>query len=140
MPNSPEDKKQIGLTASGDAALAELMDYGLFAKESDAYKLAIAYALAKGMDPSDAPDGGYTTKFNAGGGLDIYNEIRDLIIILRPQDEKRPYASAERLAELGLVDLAMRLKHHEGLADILGAFKRDIQTLEGSEVSEMGES
>src|SRR5829696_10408053 len=116
------DKKQIGLTAAGNAALAQLMDAKLFASETDAYKVGITYALGKGLSPDDAPDRGYQTKFNAAGGLDVYHEIRDVIAILRPSDADRPYATAERLAELGITALAERVALHENPADILAEF------------------
>jgi hypothetical protein len=116
------EKKQIGLTTAGNASLAILMEAGLFGTETDAYKVAIAYALAKDLDPAVAPDGGYQTKFNAAGGLDVYNEIRDLIMILRPQDADHPYAAAERLAELGIGALASRIAAQESLGDILHEF------------------
>jgi hypothetical protein len=123
MSTTPSDKKQIGLTAAGNAALAQLIDSGLFANESDAYKLGIAYALAKECDPNDAPEKGYTTKFNAAGGIDVYHHVSDLVTTLRPQDATRPYATAERLAELGLTEIARRLEAHETLAKILGEFE-----------------
>jgi hypothetical protein len=123
MAESVSDKKQIGLTATGSVALDQLMEAELFATETDAYRIGIAYALAKGLDPTGAPDGGYQTKFNAAGGLDTYQEIRDLISILRPQDAGRPYATAERLAELGITALAERTAAHESMADILNEFE-----------------
>jgi hypothetical protein len=122
MADSVNDKKQIGLTSAGSGALEQLMDAGLFATETDAYKVGITYALAKGLNPSDAPESGYQTKFNAAGGLDTYQEIRDLIAILRPDDAGRPYATAERLAELGITALAERIAAHESLSDILAEF------------------
>lgn len=122
MGESLSDKKQIGLTPAGNAALTELMEAGLFEAESDAYRVSIAYALAKGFDPNDAPESGYQTKFNAAGGLDTAQDIRDLVAILRPQDARRPYAVAERLAELGITDLARRIAAHEPLAEILSEF------------------
>lgn len=114
-----KDKLQIGLTTVGSSALEQVMTDGLFGTESDAYKFAIAFALGSGIDPSNAADGGYQTKFNAAGGLDRDGTVRDLIAIVRPHDANRPYATAERLAEAGLIELARRLGAHESLADIL---------------------
>jgi hypothetical protein len=92
----------------------------LFGREPGVtYEVAISCALAKRLDPTDVPAVGYTTKFNAADGLDLYGEIRDVIAILRPQDRDRPYATAERLAELGVTDLASRIEAHESFADIL---------------------
>jgi hypothetical protein len=123
-----DDKKQIGLTAAGNVALGVLMDADLFATETDAYRFAIAYSLAKGEDPSNAPEGGYQTKFNAAGGLDVYGEIRDLITILRPEQKDRPYATSERLAELGLVALASRINAHDSLASVISEIFADPDT------------
>jgi hypothetical protein len=125
MPEPTSDKKQIGLTPAGSIALEQLMSAGLFATETDAYKVAIAYSLARDYDPRTAPEGGYQTKFNAAGGLDVYQEIRDLIAILRPQDASHPYATAERLAEIGVTELAARVAAHETVADILAEFAAD---------------
>lgn len=122
MPEPTSDKKQIGLTAAGSMALEQLMSAELFASETDAYKFAIAYSLAKGYGPDQAPEGGYQTKFNAAGGLDVYQEIRDLIAFLRPGDASHPYATAERLAEVGVTELAARVAAHESMADVLEEF------------------
>ena len=51
MATAAEDKKQIGLTLAGSQALTTVMDARVVAIESDAYRLAIAYALGAGMDP-----------------------------------------------------------------------------------------
>src|SRR5690242_20572478 len=113
------DKKQIGLTREGGEALDELMDAKLFSSEMDAYRCGIGYALGMNLDVEAAPDGGYQTKFNAAGGLDTYQEIRDLIATLRPNDADRPYATAEKLAELGITEMAARVAAHESLSDVL---------------------
>jgi hypothetical protein len=119
IPSPADDKKQIGLTLAGSKALARLMAEGLFAIEGDAYKFGIAYAVAMGIDPGDAPDSGYATKFNATGGLDREGLVRDLLSVLNIGDATRPYATAERLAEVGLAALVKRIEAHESLAEIL---------------------
>lgn len=123
-PSAPGDKKQIGLTLAGSKALARLMAEGLFAIEGDAYKFGIAYAVAMGIDPEDAPDSGYGTKFNATGGLDREGLVRDLLSVLNVGDPTRPYATAERLAEVGLTALVRRIEAHESLAEILQEMER----------------
>jgi hypothetical protein len=95
------------------------MAEGLFAIEGDAYKFGIAYAVAMGLNPDDAPDSGYATKFNATGGLDREGLVRDLLRVLDVGDVARPYATAERLAEVGLSALVKRVEAHESLAEIL---------------------
>jgi hypothetical protein len=114
-----EDKRQIGLTSAGQTALGVLMADGRFATETDAYKFGISYAIAAGLDPDEAPPGGYNTKFNASGGIDIDGVIRDLIDVLAVGDPGRPYATAEKLAELGVTAIAKRLEGSESLADIM---------------------
>jgi hypothetical protein len=114
-----EDKRQIGLTPAGQTALEVMMADGRFATETDAYKFGISYAIAAGLDPENAPLGGYNTKFNASGGLDIGGVIRDLIEVLEVGDPKRPYATAEKLAELGVTEVARRLEGNESLADVM---------------------
>ena len=123
-PSAAADKKQIGLTLAGSKALARLMAEGLFAIEGDAYKFGIAYAVAMGIDPNDAPDSGYGTKFNATGGLDREGLVRDLLSVLNIGDTTRPYATAERLAEVGLSALVKRIEAHESLAEILQELER----------------
>ena len=116
-----EDKRQIGLTSAGQTAIEVLMADGLFATETDAYKFGISYAIAARLDPDEAPTGGYTTKYNAMGGIDIDGVIRDLIDVLAVGDPGRPYATAEKLAELGVTAVARRLEGSESLADIMAA-------------------
>jgi hypothetical protein len=118
-PKSAEDKQQIGLTSEGDSALLKVIEDGRFASQTDAYRFAIAYAIAVGLDPARAPIGGYSTKFNAQGTLEIGNSIRDLIDILEIGDVSRPFATAEKLAELGVREIARRLEGNNSLADIL---------------------
>jgi hypothetical protein len=113
------DKKQIGLTPVGQAAIEILMQDDRFDTESDAYRFGISYALAAGFAPDDAPPGGYSTKFSASGGLDIDGVIRDLLVVLAVGDVARPYATAERLAELGVTTIAKRLEGHESLSEIM---------------------
>ena len=114
-----DDKVQIGLTSTGGDALDQLMALGLFGAEGDAYKLGVAYALGKGMLVSEAPERGYGTKFHASGGLDRDGTLKEVVTTLLPEHADRPYATAERLAEVGVRELARRLAAHETLADIL---------------------
>ena len=141
-PTAADDKKQIGLTLAGSKALARLMSEGLFTIEGDAYKFGIAYAVARGIDPNDAPDSGYGTKFNATGGLDREGLVRDLLRVLNIGDAARPYATAERLAEVGLTALVRRIEAHESLAEILQEVEQEAgdanESVEQDEVAEYG--
>lgn len=123
QPSPADDKKQIGLALAGSRALARLMAEDLFAIEGDAYKFGIAYAIATDLSADDAPDSGYATKFNATGGLDRDGLVRDMLMVLNVGDISRPYATAERLAEVGLTALVKRIEAHESLAEILEAIQ-----------------
>lgn len=119
MANAQEDKQQVGLTPTGDEAIQILVSDGRFASQTDAYRFAISYAIAAGLDLADAPLGGYITKFNALGTLESGSSIRDLIEILGIGETSRPFATAEKLAELGVREIARRLEGNESLADIM---------------------
>lgn len=139
-PSTAGDKKQIGLTLAGSRALARLMGEELFAIEGDAYKFSIAYAVAMGVDPDEAPDSGYGTKFNATGGLDREGLVRDLLSVLNIGDPTRPYATAERLAEVGVTALVKRIEAHESLAEILQEMEQGpVNSAEASEQDEVTE-
>lgn len=130
MAQIQEDKKQIGLTPAGSEALSVLMQEDLFASEQDAYKFAISFAIAADLDLDSAPQGGYGTKYNASGGVDIDGLIRDLVAVLGVGDVDRPYATAEKLAELGVTAVAARLQGSESLADIIGNPKQEVASAE----------
>ena len=67
MVEQAEAKKQIGLTSAGSDALKELYEESrFFASETDAYKLAVAYTLAKGFDPHDAANRWLYNKVQCG--------------------------------------------------------------------------
>lgn len=122
QPNSDKptsDKAQIGLTPDGDEALREIASEYFGGGQQDAYRFSIAYAVAVGLTPEDAPDSGYQTKFNALGGVESGTSVRDLLDVLGVGDPARPFATAERLADIGARNLASRLRGSEGLADIL---------------------
>lgn len=113
------DKQQIGLTQEANEAIAKIAKEHFGDSQQDAYRFAISYAIGAGLDLDDAPQGGYITKFNALGTLETGTDIRDLLEILKIGDPERPFATAERLAELGVRDIAGRLEGNETLADLL---------------------
>ena len=88
------------------------------------------------VQPDDAPDSGYATKFNATGGLDREGLVRDLLRVLEIGDVARPYATAERLAEVGLSALVKRIEAHESLAEILQEMEQTPQPDESVELDE----
>ena len=119
MAADKDDKQQIGLTPEANDAIAQIAGDHFGGSQQDAYRFAIAYAIGANLDLDDAPQGGYVTKFNALGTLETGTSIRDLLEILQIGDSARPFATAEKLAELGVRDMARRLDGNETLADLL---------------------
>ena len=113
------DKQQIGLTPEANEAIAEIAKDHFGDSQQDAYRFAISYAIGAKLDLDTAPQGGYITKFNALGTLETGTSIRDLLEILKIGEPGRPFAAAEKLAELGIRDIASRLEGNETLADLL---------------------
>ena len=121
MNTDQKDKTQIGLTNEGDASLDFVMqrEPKLFPQARDAYRFAICYAIALGFGAEDAPKSGYETKFSASGSLDSDGILSDIVEMMDLETAGRPYATLERLAELGICDIARRLLVDETLTDIL---------------------
>ena len=119
MPVDKDDKQQIGLTNEANDAIAQIANDYFGGSQQDAYRFAIAYAIGAGLDLDDAPQGGYVTKFNALGTLEMGTSIRDLLEILEIGDLGRPFATSEKLADLGVREIARRLEGNETLADLL---------------------
>ena len=102
MAKDQDDKQQIGLTPeTNEAIMAIAMSY-FGGSQQDAYRFAISYAIAAELEPSDAPQSGYVTKYSALGTLESGSSIRDLLEILNAGEPNRPFATAEKLAELGV--------------------------------------
>lgn len=120
MPDD-NDKVTVGLTAEGRAALAEIMGTGWFRDEVDAYRVAIALALSKGLVTDESRLTGVETKFNVGT-LNRNDEVRQLVSRLGPEGTTRPIEYSERLADAGLRFLATKLvQQDEMLSDALFA-------------------
>lgn len=119
MAGDKDDKQQIGLTPEANDSIAQIANEHFGGSQQDAYRFAIAYAIGADLDLDDAPQGGYTTKFNALGTLESGTSIRDLLEILQIGEPARPFATAEKLAELGVRDIARRLAGNEAVADLL---------------------
>ena len=119
MAADKDDKQQIGLTPEANDAIAQIATDHFGGSQQDAYRFAIAYAIGANLDLDDAPQGGYTTKFSALGTLETGTSIRDLLEILKIGEPARPFATAEKLADLGVRDIARRLDGNETLADLL---------------------
>jgi hypothetical protein len=92
----------IGLTKEGHDKLQRLKEDGYFAEMADAYRFAIALALAHGITGGSTASRG--TIFNVGT-LDpdrsLYFAVKTLV---EPRDEP-VYKVAEKLAEWGVEEL-----------------------------------
>lgn len=124
MAKHQDDKQQIGLTPEANESIAEIAIAHFGGSQQDAYRFAISYAIAADLDLAAAPQSGYVTKYNALGTLESGSSLRDLLEILKVGDPSRPFATAEKLAELGVRDIARRLNGSETLADILESVGR----------------
>jgi Arc/MetJ-type ribon-helix-helix transcriptional regulator len=93
----------IGLSESSHVKLKRLVGEGLFAEMRDAYRFALALALAKNIDPPEI-EGNKQTFLNIGS-LDPDGEIKSLISVLRKDEEGSVYRLAEKLADWGVHEL-----------------------------------
>lgn len=114
----PSDLAQIGLSPEGERDLAAVMGTGWFAAAQDAYRMAIAAALAADVIASQDQVKGTETKYNFIGGIDDDGKIRALISTFRPDDAKMPARTAERLAHAGLRILAEKLTKEDALLSV----------------------
>lgn len=118
MVNEKDDKKQIGLTPEANEAIAKIATDHFGGNQQDAYRFAISYAIGAELKLDDAPAGGYITKYHAEG-VESGTSLRDLFQIFAIGDPDRPFSTAEKLAELGVRDMARRLDGNETFADLL---------------------
>ncbi len=93
----------IGLTDGAHKKLQRLREDRHFAEMADAYRFAIALALAHGAIADDVRAGRQTI-FNIGT-LDPERELYQIIKALRINDDEPVYRTAERLAEWGVEEL-----------------------------------
>lgn len=114
------DRKTVSASNAANTALDMLTKvHHWFEDGIEAYRVAIAVALARGLSEDDVPERvNATTKYNVGS-LDPEGRIRDLISIMRPQDSVRPYAVAEWLAEAGLAYILRQLEDGALLSEVL---------------------
>jgi hypothetical protein len=93
------DLAQIGLSLEGKERLDRLRDDGYFNELRDAYRFAVAFALAKGGTPSEIQSTRRT--MFAIATVDPDGTLATAIGELLPCNEVAPYRWAERLAEAG---------------------------------------
>lgn len=96
-----DEPTTVGLTAAGHERLQQLKSSGHFAEMADAYRFAIALALAHGAIAESATRG---TIFNVGS-LDPDRSIYQAIAALSLEKGEPIYRLAERLAEWGVSEM-----------------------------------
>lgn len=122
---TPKEPTTIGLSEQAHAMLKRLAEdkqNGNFAEMTDAYRFAIALALAHGVMPDEIA-GQRTTIFNVGT-LDPDKQIYTTIRSLLDAGDTPIYRWAERLAEWGVRE--MSLLNDKGELDI-GAILSEAQ-------------
>jgi hypothetical protein len=114
------DKSQVAISLEGNDHIEHLVEkYKWFKDGIDAYKVAVSVALARGKDVVDTPPvTNKKTKYGVSS-LDGDGRLRDMIISLRPDLDKRPYAESEWLAEIGLMIIRDELDSGRLLFEIL---------------------
>lgn len=92
------EKITIGVTQDNRVFLDFVMERGLFKDEMDAAKLALAFAVRRGISPGEAS--GTDTKWNVGS-FDKDGHLRGVLTALYP-DVPTPYRLAEHFINEGL--------------------------------------
>jgi Arc/MetJ-type ribon-helix-helix transcriptional regulator len=99
-----EEPIQVGLSKDGHEKLLRLKEDGHFADMADAYRFAIALAIAHGAMPEDKQYRNGPTIFNTGS-LDPDRSLYTVIKALFQPLNEPVYRLAERLAEWGVNEL-----------------------------------
>ena len=117
------DKTQLGLTDAARDKADDNQRVGGFKDRQDAYRLAVAIALAERLDPApaDVTRGNY-----AGvGGVDPDGALRAATRELRDDHEGRPAALIERLAEAGIDRLHAEVHAGRSLRETLERYRAE---------------
>ena len=121
---SPQpDKTQLAMTEEAREKADEIVAAAGFKDRQDAYRLAVAIALAERLDPApaDVTRGNY-----AGvGGVDPDGALRAATRELRDDHEGRPAALIERLAEAGIDRLHAEVHAGRSLRETLERYRAE---------------
>ncbi len=99
-PAAKDDLLQIGVSTSGQKVLDEMHDGGLVSEQMDAYRLAIATAIAFGRSPRGT-EGSWKTKY-AVSGIDPQQDLKVIVAEIYPNFATTPYRAIQDLADQGL--------------------------------------
>jgi hypothetical protein len=124
------DKLQPGLTSVAREQLDEIFEAGGFDDKQDAYRLAVAVALAEDLEPADAA-ASRTTYVNIGG-LDPDGSLRSAVLAIRDDHDGRPVAFIERLAETGVARIQKHLDDGKSLRELLAIYEPPTEPAEGA--------
>ena len=124
-----DSARTVGLTRAGRDRLRRLKEDGHFAEMIDAYRFAVAMALANGANPS-APEGERVTMFNVGT-LDPEGLFAAGVVALCDLEGESPYRAMERLAEWGSLELE-RLVDEHGTGPVADLAEQARQVTEGA--------
>ena len=118
--DNSSDKTQVALSLEGNDHVANLVDnYRWFKDGLDAYRTAVAVALARNKVEIDLPPvTNKKTKYSVSS-LDPDGRLRDLIVTFRQELEHKPYFASEWLAEIGLSIIREELDSGKLLSEIL---------------------
>lgn len=109
----------VGLTPEGRDALSQVMAAGWFSTDRDAFKYAVAFALAGEIAPTPDP-ATFSTIWNRGT-LDPDDRLATLVSLLSASDD--PWDRIRRLGDAGLRAM-VKQNLHVGLPtdvlDVLG--------------------
>ena len=107
----------IGLSELAHTRLRRLKEDGHFGEMVDAYRVAVALALASGVQPPELP-GTRSNIFNVGT-VDPDRELYTAIKTLLSTGDIPVYRWAERLAEWGVTELFRRSELGLNISDLL---------------------
>ena len=109
---SAPDVINIGLSEAGNDKLDELKELGIFSDKLDAYRFAVALAIAQGVNP---PEINKRTTFLNVGSLDPDQSLKSAIEALMPEQlqQTTAYRLIERLADWGVNELHAQAKAGE---------------------------
>jgi hypothetical protein len=114
-----EDRNQVGMSDQAAADRDAIKERLRLREGQDAYRLAVAVALAKNLPP--ASENTRRTNAYGTGSVDSRGELRAAVLALREDHGGRPYALMERLAEAGLRDLAVHLDEGRPIRQYIAA-------------------
>jgi len=97
----------VGLTTEGRDALDRVMSAGWFTHNYDAFKFAVAFALAAGITPT-SDSGSFSTIWNRGT-LDPDERLSKLVNLLSPSPDI--WDQIRRLGDAGLREMIKRNIH-----------------------------